>query len=283
MKVNQLKLSTFLMFVVLIIGCSNREPHYENISVSEVDVKENFESVKIDETENFSINDKTTIKPKDLKIIKSATTKYKVKDVKVVTNKIKKVTALYRGYISDLRFENNLYKKENRFTIKVPEEFFDSLMDSISSFSEFIDYENVTTKDVTEDYIDTHSRLTTKEEVKNRYETILRKKAKTVKDILATEDKLRIIQEEIDAAKGKLKYISNKVAYSTIQIDLYETVDYKEEPLVYKKTFKTKFNNGVLFGWELLQSLFIGVIYLWPLLLIVFIVLLFVKMKRKKQ
>ena len=80
-------------------------------------------------------------------------------------------------------------------------------MDSINNSVEFIDYENITTKDVTEEYIDLESRLNTKLEVKQRYESILRKQAKTVKDILATEEKLQIIQEEIESVQGRLKYL----------------------------------------------------------------------------
>ena len=33
-------------------------------------------------------------------------------------------------------------------------------------------------------------------------------------DILKTEDKLRVIQEEIESAQGRLKYLTNKVSYN---------------------------------------------------------------------
>ncbi len=282
MKVNQLKRRLkFLAIIFIITSCSKSKMHNEEIIVSKVDINESYESVKEEQVNQSAIDNNVTFKtPKNLKIIKSANAKYKVKNVKKVTNQIKKVAAKYHAYISDLRFENNLYKKENRFTIKIPEQFFDVMMDSIGSFSEFIDYENITTKDVTEEFVDLTSRLKTKEEVKERYELVLRGKAKTVKDILITEDKLRIIQEEIDAAKGKLTYITNKVSYSTIQIDLYETVAYKEEPLSYKKTFQSKLKNGLSFGWEFIKSILIVIVYVWPLFVIGIIVFFFLKKKK---
>lgn len=46
-------------------------------------------------------------------------------------------------------------------------------MDSINSVVEFVEFENITTKDVTEEYIDLETRLKTKQEVKQRYEDIL--------------------------------------------------------------------------------------------------------------
>lgn len=96
----------------------------------------------------------------------------------MATKNIKELAKTYEGYISDLYFKNNSYTIENRFTVKIPKEYFDVFLDSIRNQIEFIDYENITTRDVTEEYFDAESRLKTKSEVKERYEEILRKKAK---------------------------------------------------------------------------------------------------------
>ena len=288
MKVNQLKkrfkILTIVFLACNLLACSNESRYKERISVADTAVTEKFEALETSSKELSLSKDVTanTI-PNNLKIIKSAQAKYKVVDVKKVTNLIKQAAAKNQAYISDLRFENNLYKKENRFTIKIPAQYFDVMMDSISSFVEFVDYENITTQDVTEEYIDIQTRLKTKLEVKERYEHILRKNAKTVEDILLTEDKLRIIQEEIEAAQGRLKYLTSKVSYSTIQIDLYETVNYMKEPVSYQKTFGAKIKNGFSFGFKIIEYVFIGVIYMWPLLLILFSALFFVKMKKRKN
>jgi hypothetical protein len=223
-----------------------------------------------------------TEKPKlaDLKIIRSANVKYKVKNIKASTKDINNFIESLQGYISDLSFENNLYRKSTVFTIKIPQTKFNTVMDSIVKFADFIDYETITSKDVSEEFIDLETRLKTKIEVKKRYETILRKRAKTVKDILATEEKLRVIQEEIEAAQGRLKYLTNKVSLSTIKVNLYETVTYKEEPKSYTKTFFTKIKNSFSVGWEIVEIIFISLITIWPLLLIGLGILFYFKRKR---
>ena len=86
--------------------------------------------------------------------------------------------------------------------------------------------------------------------------------------ILATEDKLRIIQEEIESAQGRLKYLTNKVSFSTIQIDLYEMVVFKEEPRAYNKTLWSKSKEGLVFGWNFLENIFVAVLHVWPLLIL---------------
>ena len=217
----------------------------------------------------------------NLKIIKAAESKYKVEDVKIATKKIKELAKSYNGYISDLQFQNNLYKIQNNFTIKIPKENFDIFLDSIRNYITFIDFEKITTKDVTEQYFDAESRLKTKSEVKERYEEILRKKVKTVDDVLKTEEKLRVIQEEIEVTKGKLKYLKNRISFSTIDVELYEVVNYKPEPKIYKKSFFTKIKEGFINGSEIITNIIIVTINIWPIILLI-IGVFFIYKKRKK-
>ncbi len=289
MKAITVKTVFKILILILFIGpfnaCSESDIYKEEVKVSAVDVSEEYEAIDKKQLDDLQSDVSTNKVPKDLKIIKSANSRYKVKDVKKAANDIKRMAVTYNAYISDLRFENDQFKKEMRFTIKIPAMYFDSMMDSVDVVSEFTDYENITTKDVTEEYVDLQSRLSTKIEVKERYELILRKNVRTVEDILATEDKLRVIQEEIESAQGRLNYLTSKVAYSTLQIDLYEAVNFKAEPMVYNKSVWSKTKEGLVFGWGLIEAIFVGIIYIWPLVLVVAFVIGFVRyrMKRNKK
>jgi hypothetical protein len=277
-----IKMMLGLVCVLGVFSC-NQGDYKENLSLEETGVTSTYEVIE-EETPIASLqNDATLVKvPANLKIIKSANARYKVKNVKSATAQIKDIATKYDAYVSDLRFQNNLYQIENRFTIKVPQQYFDAILDSIGGVVDFVEYENITTQDVTEEYIDLQSRLQTKLEVKGRYEEVLRKNAKTVKDILDTEDKLRVIQEEIEAAQGRLKYLSSKVSYSTIQIDLYETVNYKEEPENYTRTFLSKTKDGFAFGWNIIETIVLAMIHIWPLLLFGIIVVVLIRGRLKK-
>lgn len=286
MKTNILELIRNVIGVgclVISFSCSQAEKSYstatENIVMEDtgetpaLNAFETEDEIKIkNETENANNR---------LKIIKNASCRIKVSSVEEVTTLSKKIAAKYNGYVSDERFTNTNYSKENRFTIRIPQDKFDEVLDSICALAEFVDHKNISTVDVTEEYIDINSRLKTKLEVKQRYETILRTKAKNVEDILLTEDKLRELQEEIDAAKGRLKYLSNKVSFSTIQLDMYETVLPKDEPKKYVKSFIDRAEDGLSFGWNLLQHLFLVLFYVWPLLLLGVLILIYYKWIRK--
>jgi len=279
MRTKQLKTITKIIGLICMftfLGACHQNEIAENLEVKSVSEGVNYKAVA---EETLSKPNESNV-PKDLKIIKTANVRYKVKDVHKATREIKMLSLNKGAYISDLRFENNLYRKENRFTLKVPQQSFDVLMDSIRHVVDFVEYETITTQDVTEEYLDIEARLKTKLEVKARYEAVLRKQAKTVEDILKTEEKLRIIQEEIESAQGRLKYLTNKVAYSTIQIDLYQEVEYKEEPVSYKKTFWDKTMESLSFGWDMIQGLVLAILHIWPLTILG--ILLFVWFKRRR-
>ena len=59
--------------------------------------------------------------------------------------------------------------------------------------AKFIDYNNITSQDVTDEFVDLENRIRVKEEVKKRYEEILRSKTKTLTEVLNTERQIQLI------------------------------------------------------------------------------------------
>lgn len=281
-NMKSLVLKSILFGTLSIMGCNqSNEPFSDNLVLEKV--SETIESKSIsDEMENVSTTNQKT-KLNTLKIIKNAKTRYKVKSVRETTDQAMAIVSQHDGYISDLRFENNSYQLENRFTIRLPHEHFDNVLKELSKMALFIDYTNITAKDVSEEYIDLQTRLKTKIEIKRRYEQILRFKAKTIEEILLTEDELGKLQEEIESAQGRLNFLTNRVALSTIQVDLYETVAPKKQSEAYIQSFGSKMADSFGFGWGLLKGTFLAIIYIWPLLLLAVGIVIYLRMKRIKN
>ncbi|SNR14214.1 DUF4349 domain-containing protein [Tenacibaculum jejuense] len=277
----QLKWCCLFLMLLQVFACSKKSPSYrENISVSESYASENDLKASAASEEVKYKSTIETIEKQKLKIIKTGELKLKVKNVKRATAQIKTLLEKYNAYIANLRYENTSYQKQNNFTIKVPKAYFDMLLDSISTYAEVLDYENVSTQDVTEEFLDIETRLATKLQVKERYETILKKKAKTVEDIIYAEEKLGAIQEEIEVAQGRLKYLSNRVMLSTIHVKLYEEIPYKVSK-VKTETFGSKFKRAISFGWTFLENLVLTLVHIWPVILIGVVGFLLYR-KRKK-
>ncbi len=272
---------SMIFYALSIISCNqSNEPFMDSVAMQEV--SETIESKSISKNfEGISEAD-SKVEPNKLKIIKNAQTRYKVKNVDEATEFAEAIVTKHDGYISDLRFQNNTRQLENRFTIRLPQEHFDKVLNELSKMALFVDYTNISTTDVSEEYIDLQTRLKTKLEVKKRYEEILRTKAKTVKEVLLAEEQLGELQEEIESAQGRLNFLTNKVALSTIQVDLYETVEHKNQPEIYIQSFGSKIIDSLSFGWNLLKNLFLGILYIWPLILLGCGIIFYLRFKRRK-
>ncbi|MCF8245233.1 MAG: DUF4349 domain-containing protein [Saprospiraceae bacterium] len=201
-------------------------------------------------------------------IIKTANYRIQVKDVNASSRNATNLATKHGGYVSDSELTNSSYETTNILTIRVPATRFDSLLDDLGSEAIFTQYKRINSQDVTEEYVDITTRLKTKIAVRDRYVDILRTKAKTVRDVLDAEEQIRIIQEEIEAKEGRLRYLKDQVGMSTIRLELYQSIEYRPEPDVFHESFLSKLGSGLKNGWELMQGLVIGLVSIWPLVLL---------------
>ena len=93
----------------------------------------------------------------------------------------------------------------------------------ISKGVAYFDNKEISSQDVTAEYIDIDARLKAKKVLENRYLELL-KKANKVSEILEIEQQLSAIREEIEAKEGQLNYLQNRVSFSTITIEFYKSV-----------------------------------------------------------
>jgi len=200
----------------------------------------------------------------DQKIIKNAEVRFQVKNLEQSALSIQKSLQKRDAYVSSARQTRQYGSIESEIVIRVKSNEFEELLNELLKQSVFLDYKNVSAQDVTEEFVDIQSRLKTKRAVENRYLEILQK-AQTINEILQVEEKLRYIREEIESKEGRLKFLKNRVAYSTITLRIFEQVE--GEPVA-EIGFFTKLGKGFARGWHNLLEFIIGLSYGWPVLLI---------------
>lgn len=215
------------------------------------------------------------------KIIKEAQIKYEVEDYVISKKRVDSLVNKWGGYISKEEESRSGYQITNTIIIRVLSNNFEKLISDIGSLKGKLDYKSVNAIDVSEEYIDIMARLKTKREVEKRYYEIL-KKANTIEDILKVENEIRKIREEIEAKEGRLKYLNDRIAYSTITLTLYQQFEYKYEPQPERKFF-TRIFKAFDKGWKGLLSFLVGIVYLWPLILILVVAYILIKRYGKKR
>ncbi len=199
----------------------------------------------------------------DRKIVKTANLKLEVKNFRSYVQQLHQLVKESGGYIAQESQSQSDYSIENTVAIKVPVDRFEDLLMKTASDSDKIVEKKINSEDVTTEYVDTRSRLETKKEVRERYLDLL-KQARSMKDILAVQNEINDIQEQMDAAAGRIAYLGHSSAYSTIYLDFYQVLN----PTAHEETsppFFNKLKDSIRQGWDWCSSLVLGLISVWPL------------------
>jgi len=199
----------------------------------------------------------------DKKIVRTADLNVEVKNFRIFTDQLRKTVRSSGGYIAQEQQTQSVYKIENTVTIKVPVDRFEEALGQIVSDSDRLIGKKISSEDVTLQIIDTRSRLEAKKEVRERYLELL-KQAKNMKDILSVQNEINEIQEQMEAASGRIAYLGHSAAFSTINLDFYQVLDAgaQEEP---SSSFFQKIKGALQSGWDWCSSVVLGLISLWPL------------------
>ncbi|WP_223650005.1 DUF4349 domain-containing protein [Hymenobacter psoromatis] len=150
-------------------------------------------------------------------------------------------------------------------TIRVPPGQFQALLSGLADLGT-VEEKKLTTTDVTAEHADVAARLQAKRAVERQY-TALLTRAQKIKDILAIEEKLGEVREEIEATESRFNILNDEVAYSTITLTLYQPVPQTvpDAPII---SLGSRTVEAFYGGWQLFISLLLGTLTLWPLVLV---------------
>ena len=218
------------------------------------------------------------------KIIRDGRMEIRVRDLDEGKKMADSLVHKYKGYYADETFNNMDFSHGYSMKIRIPSDAFDRFIAEIESGAGEVAFKNITSRDVTEEFIDLETRLKNKNNYLNRYGDLL-KQAKSVKDILEIEEKTRFIEEEVESVQGRLKYLNNQVNFSTLDLQISKKNDYS----MYsenKGSFIDRLKMSLVKGWFGLVSFTLFVIRIWPFWIIVgmlFYVVRKIFRKRKQQ
>ena len=212
------------------------------------------------------------------KIVKNASLRFETDDLEKTFNQLQIAIKENKGSVENDFQEKNYDKISRNITVRIPSQNFDSFLKAISKGVSYFDEKNISSQNVTEEYIDLNSRLNTKRKLEARYLEILQK-ANKISEILEIEKQISAIREEIEAKEGRLKYLENRVSESTVTIDFYKTIAQKEG---IKISYGSKIWNAIKSGFFSLSDFLLSIVSIWPFI-ILFVVLVYFIRKRFKR
>ena len=167
--------------------------------------------------------DLTVVERANRMIVKNADIRLMVEDTDVVIDRSMQIVGDAGGYIVSSRvwyqdyYGNSL--KYATVTIGVPVDEFENVLRRLRGLAIQVLDENATGDDVTEQYVDLQSQLTNLEATRARIQEFLQD-AKSVDEALRVNQELANIEAQIEQIKGRMNYLTDRSAFSTITINL---------------------------------------------------------------
>jgi len=228
---------------------------------------------------DFNSPVKETPQSIEQKIIKEGNLRFETNDLTTTYSQIQNVVKVYNAIIQNDTEGKDYESVFRKLIIRVPSKNFDLFLKDISKGVTYFDNKQISSRDVTAEYIDIDARLKAKKVLENRYLELL-KKANKVTEMLEIEKQLSSIREEIEAKEGQLNYLQNQVLFSTITIEFYRSI--AEESGV-TASYGMKIWTAIKSGFNSLSSLFINLLSIWPFIVIMVAVVYFIRKRFKTK
>jgi hypothetical protein len=196
-------------------------------------------------------------------IIRNASVEFQVDSTDRSHTRIADILKAHNAYFgSDNRVQGGALI-EQHMVIRVPAANFDRLLEALMQESIYTDRKNISAEDVTSEFVDAEARLKAKKEVEARYIELLHR-AQKVTDVIEVENNLRVIREEIESTQGRLKLMRDQVAYSTIDLTIYQRLSFTPSP---EAGIFSRLGQGFISGWRGFESFIVELVSVWPFMI----------------
>jgi len=127
------------------------------------------------------------------------------------------------GYVVSSKTWNSGEFKSAALTMGVPSDQFEAVQRQLRALAVEVRSETSSGQDVSDEFVDLQSRLTNLEATATRIRELL-KDAKDVDEALQVNIKLSEVESEIEQIKGRMQYLKDRSAFSTIVLNLQPVV-----------------------------------------------------------
>ena len=295
------RLSIYLFVATTIIfSCNGLSENIEHVTNEEVALSDIGESDKMVDVEDkkkligpvvmkgmkgtnsstpIKNNNQTEIQKLNNKIIRKGSLSIESNDIQKTKQKLDAVIAKSDGYYEQENTTAGSTYTNINLIIRIPSDTFDSFIATIETGEDKITNKSISTEDVSLQYYDVESRIKSKRIYLEHYQKMV-SSAKSVSDLLEIQEQIRQLQEDIDSNETLLKLLSNRIAYSTINIDIFHS----SGGPIYSNSYLSEIRESFYSGWRSIKDLFLGLIKVWPILLsLIFILLIWKRYKRLKS
>lgn len=270
---------TFLTLAVVCLlvmaGCAGLgEPDTDVNDVDDaVDGVDATDDVDVDEPTETGLEDELErLSRQDRQIIHTGHLELEVDDVEAAMDAVRTDVEAKDGYVesSDRQISgaNDESRETARLVVRVPSDEFEATMTSIEALGE-VQRVETETEDVTDQLVDIDARLSNLETQRDQLRELMEASNDT-RDVLAVQEELAAVQEQIERLEAHQLQLQERVALSTITVALEEPepVDPATPEQWWEMDVVTAFLSSVQGVGTALRAMVVGAALLTPYLLV---------------
>ncbi len=260
-------------------SCNSGNTHYQ----------EDAAYVTTTDSVAYAYNPETAPLPEKRMMVRKADMNFKVKELQKTSQKISALTAKCGGEVwnshlrteiqntvtkqlsADSLLEVITHRQTNELTIRVPSKNLDSLLVSLEGLSQLLHHKEVTTENVSLDYLSNELKAKNLARTQNNHEEAMdKKKANLEKYTDATYRNSDMQNEVVDRQIQNLAML-DQVQFSTVTVSIYQDVEAYQNVVanLHSDRFGPGFGSSALMaiqdGWSFMLNLIIFLIRIWPL------------------
>lgn len=231
---NAKRIFLLCILLILLVACASQESaSYDTSRPGEMEYATAVEQASPpidvsganDDSQSFQTSGQTVARL----IIRTADIELVVKSTEDAMEQISRFAEQSEGWVvstNSWAYRDNT--QAGSITIRIPATGFNSALESLKAMAVRVERVSSSGQDVTEEYIDLESRLANLEATAVRVRAFL-DEAKNVEEALDVNQELSRLEGEIEVLKGRIHYLSQSAAYSTITVSL--TPDIQAQPI----------------------------------------------------
>lgn len=263
-------LCVWLMTTVVLAGCG-RDATFESSPGNDVQVEAAANQPANGDQEQAADAgiDGQDVAALQRQIIFTAAIRLVVSDFATLEESLPKLVNQHKGYIADANVDRRQGSyRTGRWVIRVPTQEFGNLLDEIEELG-VPENRQQTAQDVTEEYVDLEARIENERRLEGRIVQLLEDRTGKIGDVIEVERELGRVRQELERMQGRLRYLKNRVALTTITVTAREEQDYvpPQAPGLLARISRT-WGNSLAALRTLAAGILIALVALTPFLLV---------------
>ncbi len=227
------------------------------------------------------------------RFIRTADLKFKVKNVVHATYTIEDIVAQQQGFVTYTNLSSEVnqvtstrlnadstlittsFTVSNTMVLRVPNTQLDTTLKRIARTIDFLDYRVIKAEDVALQMLSNTLNQRRAGKMEKRLTDAIDERGKKLQETTRAEELLDQKLEQADQARIANLGLQDKILYSTVNLQIYQSPDQHREiikndpkPKEYEPSFGERIGDSLKSGWHALENLLVFLARLWVFLLI---------------